>query len=138
LERLRRELQRSWKRLEVERAALEREKRAWFEDGPRPSSKIRPFCFVEYRMKRRWRDQDRSADISGLTVNETIGSTNARRAWFRLLDAVIAQDQVIRVRHRHHDEPAILLRESRFRSLETLASAYSKDLAGAAESMPTN
>jgi hypothetical protein len=118
LERARRQLYRSWSALRQERAALETDRRIWFGDSPRPVDPERPFCFVPYRMKRSWRERDRSADETGFPVHETIGSTNARREWFGLLTGVIAEDRVVRIRHRYCDEPAILLRESRFRDLE--------------------
>jgi hypothetical protein len=69
-------------------------------------------------MKRQWREHDRAADRRGLTVNATVGSTNARKTWFELLNSVIGDDHVIRIRHRYFDEPVLLLRESRFRDLE--------------------
>jgi len=118
LERARRHLYRSWQTLRKERAALEKDRCIWFGNSPRPVDPERPFCFVSYRMKRIWRDRDRSADEAGFPVHETIGSTNARSEWFRLLSGVIAEDRVVRIRHRYRDEPAILLRESRFRDLE--------------------
>lgn len=118
LERLRRSLLDSWEELERERIDFERRKRAWLEDSPRPVDVNKPFCFVASRMKRRWREHDRAADRQGPPVDKTIGSTDARRSWFRLLSDVIVDDQVIRIRHRYFDEPAILLRESRFRDRE--------------------
>jgi hypothetical protein len=69
-------------------------------------------------MKRRWREQDRTADRQGLAANATIGSTKARRTWFGLMTTVIRDDHVIRIRHRYFDEPVLLVRESRFRDLE--------------------
>ena len=69
-------------------------------------------------MKRSWRDTDRAADLTGLAVHRTVGSSDARKEWFRLLSKAIAFDEVIRIRHQYYDEPAILMRESRFRELE--------------------
>ncbi|MCL7978715.1 MAG: hypothetical protein M8865_02365 [marine benthic group bacterium] len=115
---MRRDLIDSWEKLERERAAFERQKQIWFNDSPRPVDASRPFCFVATRMKRTWREHDRAADRRGLTVNATVGSTNARKTWFELLSSVIGDDHVIRIRHRYFDEPVLLLRESRFRDLE--------------------
>jgi hypothetical protein len=72
-------------------------------------------------MKSRWLEHDREADRRGLAVDRTIGSTNARKTWFQLLDRVIGDGQVIRVRHRYFDEPVLLLKESLFRDLELTA-----------------
>ena len=126
LERARTHLYNSWLALQAQRTALERDRRIWFSTSPRPVDPERPFCFVPYRMKRRWRDRDRSADTSGFPVHETIGSSNARKEWFRLLSDVIAEDSVVRIRHRYCDEPAILVREKRFRDLEKRASEHSR------------
>lgn len=105
--------------MRAERRALERDKRAWFDASPRPvNDSERPFCFVLERMKLRWRKADRLADTDGRPVDRTVGSTRARQRWFDLLSAVLHSDEVIRVRHRYWDEPAILMRESRYRSLE--------------------
>ena len=97
---------------------LERDKRLWFESTPRRVDPERPFCFELERMKRKWRQADRSADRSGLPAHRTVGSTRARQDWFALLSAVLRDNEVVRVRHRCHDEPALLMRESRFRELE--------------------
>jgi len=68
----------------------------------------RPFCFELDRMKRSWREADRSADRSGFPVHRTVGSSRARQDWFGLLSDVLCDDQVVRVRHRSQDEPALL------------------------------
>jgi len=49
------------------------------------------------------------------------GWTLLHEAWIRLLSEVPCGDEVIRVRHRYHDGPAILMSESRFRALEKAA-----------------
>ena len=116
----------SWLALRIERVALARDKRDWFGAAPRPVDPEHPFCFALDRMKRIWRERDRHADTSGFPVHRTIGSTNARIEWFRILTAVIENDEVIRVRHRYFDEPVILSRESRFRALERDAFAGSR------------
>lgn len=108
--------------MRAERRALERDKRAWFDASPRPvGDGNRPFCFVLERMKLKWRKADRLADAQGRPVDRTVGSTRARQQWFDLLTAVLHGDEVVRVRHRYWDEPAILMRESRYRSLEESA-----------------
>ncbi len=116
-----REVFRAWLELRAERKALEREKRIWFESAPRRVDPVRPFCFELDRMKRNWRQADRSADRSGFPARRTVGSTRARQDWFGLLSVVLHDDEVVRVRHRYHDEPALLMRESRFRELEKTA-----------------
>lgn len=85
------------------------------------SAEGRRYCFHPYRMKIRWREMDRRRDRSGRTVDRTIGSTRARRVWFQLLHRVIGRGEIVRIRHTAHDEPAVLLRESRWRALERLA-----------------
>lgn len=101
--------------------ALERDKRLWFESAPRRVDPERPFCFELDRMKRKWREADRSADRSGFPAHRTVGSTRARQDWFALLSVVLRDDEVVRIRHRRHDEPALLMRESGFRELEKAA-----------------
>lgn len=119
LERRRKELLAEWARLKEERRALERERDIWLWDGPRPVPVERwPFCFVPGRMKRRWREADRANDRSGRPVDRTIGATATRRSWSEVLGSVIREDAVVRIRHRYDDEPALLVRESRFRELE--------------------
>lgn len=121
VEKRREEVYRSWLALRAERAEFDRQKRMWLEASPRPIDPTRPFCYTPHRMKRIWRDMDRLADQLGFPVHETIGSTNARREWFRILLAAIESDAVIRIRHRYNDEPAVLMRESRFRDLEQMS-----------------
>lgn len=70
------------------------------------------------RMKRTWREADRQADANGTPVSRTLGSSQARREWFEILTGVLLGDDIIRIRHRYYDEPAILIRESLFRRLE--------------------
>lgn len=115
------EVHAAWLELRAERKAFERDKRIWLAAAPRPLDPLRPFCFVLGRMKRKWREADRLADRSGFPAQRTIGSTQARDDWFRLLAAVLGDDEVIRVRHRYHDTPAILMSEARFRVLEKAA-----------------
>jgi len=119
VERRAREVHTAWLELGAERKAFERDKRIWLDSAPRRLDPVRPFCFVLERMKRKWRQADRRADRSGFPVQRTVGSAKARDDWFRLLSAVLCDDEVIRVRHRYHDGPAILMSESRFRALET-------------------
>ncbi len=118
VERRAREVFAAWLELRAGRKALDRDMRVWLDDAPRRLNPVRPFCFVLERMKRKWREADRSADLSGFPVHRTVGSTRAREDWFGLLSAVLLDDEVIRVRHRYHDGPAILISESRFRALE--------------------
>lgn len=118
LERRRRELNRAWHAIQAARKRLARSKQIWFDDAPPPLSAERRFCFVLQRMKRKWREADRAADLSGFAAHRTVGSTKARRDWFLLLTQVLDDDDVIRIRHRSYDEPAVLIRESRFRELE--------------------
>ena len=126
LERRRKELLAEWARLKEERRALERERDIWLWDGPRPvPAATWPFCFVPGRMKRRWREADRDNDSTGRPVDRTIGATAMRRRWFELLAAVIRDDTVVRIRHRYEDEPAVLMRESRFREMERAITAGS-------------
>jgi len=72
-------------------------------------------------MKRSWREADRRNDLSGFAVNRTVGASEARRNWSQVLNGVIAHDQVVRIRHQHADEPAVLITEARFRALESSA-----------------
>ena len=118
LERRRRELHRAWRAIHGARKRLAHSKQIWFDDAPPPLSVERAFCFVLRRMKRKWREADRAADLSGSAVHRTVGSTQARRDWFPLLARVLTNDDVIRIRHQLYDEPAVLIRESRFRELE--------------------
>ena len=118
LERRRQQLNRAWRAIHAARKRLARSKQIWFDNAPRPLPHNRPFCFVLRRMRRMWREADRAADLSGLAVHQTIGSTDARITWFPLLNRVLADDDVIRIRHRSFDDPVILLKESRFRRME--------------------
>lgn len=74
-------------------------------------------------MKIRWRRADDRRDRSGRPVDRTVGSTRARAQWFQLLQRVLGEDAVIRIRHTAHDDPAVLVRESRWRALEDRARA---------------
>lgn len=124
VERRAREVFAAWVELRAGRKALDRDRRIWRDDAPRRPNPARPFCFVLERMKRKWREADRSADRSGFPVHRTVGSTRARQDWFELLSAVLLEDEVIRVRHRYHDGPAVLISESRFRTLEKAAGSF--------------
>ena len=118
LEGRRRQLIRAWHAIHAARKRLAHSKQIWFDDAPPPLNVERRFCFVLRRMKRKWREADRAADLSGLAVHLTVGSTKARRDWFSLLTRVLDDDNVIRIRHRYYDEPAVLISESRFRNME--------------------
>lgn len=72
-------------------------------------------------MRRTWRQADRANDRAGFPVHRTVGSTETRKNWSDILHSVIGDDHVIRIRHQHCDEPAILVTESRFRALERAA-----------------
>lgn len=133
VERWAKEVHAAWLELVAEREAFERDKRNWLGSSPRRLDPVRPFCFVLYRMKRKWREADRRADRSGFPVHRTVGSTQARQDWFRLLSAVLCDNEMIRVRHRYHDEPAILMSESRFRRLER---TKGRDLGDQADQRP--
>jgi len=74
-------------------------------------------------MKRTWREAARANDLAGIAVHRTIGATEARRSWSSVLRGIMWDDQVIRIRHQHCDEPAILISESRFREIERAAAA---------------
>lgn len=121
LEKRARQLRRAWRALHQARSRLARDKRLWLGAAPRPSDPARPFCFVLRRMKRTWRDADRAADLAGLAVHRTVGSTDARKEWFLILSRTLDRDEVVRIRHRSHDEPVVIMRESRFRTLERAA-----------------
>lgn len=123
IEKAARRLYRSWNRVRAARLSLERAKRNWYGAAPRPVDPGRPFCFVLRRMKRTWREADRANDLSGIAAHRTIGATEARRSWSSVLRAIMRDDEVIRIRHQHCDEPAILISESRFRELERAAVA---------------
>lgn len=118
LEKAAQTVYRSWLRIRTARRHLQRAKRNWYDDAPRPVDRARPFCFVLRRMKRAWREADRRHDLAGFAAHRTLGATRARNNWSSTLAAVIADDQMIRIRHQYHDEPALLIRESRFRALE--------------------
>lgn len=121
LEKTKRMVYESWLRVREARIHLERAKRNWYDDSPRPVNRGRPFCFVLRRMRRTWRQADRANDIAGFPVHRTVGSTETRRHWSGILHSVIGNDHVIRIRHQHCGEPAILISESRFRALERTA-----------------
>lgn len=125
LEKTKRMVYESWCRVREARIHLERAKRNWYEESPRPVDRGRPFCFVLRRMKRSWREADRANDRMGFPVHRTVGATEARRNWSAVLGDVIAHDEVLRIRHQHCDQPAILVSESRFRALERAAPAES-------------
>lgn len=119
LEGRRQQLNRAWRAIHAARKRLARSKQIWFDNAPRPViPRNQPFCFVLRRMRRTWREADRVADLSGLAVDRTIGSTDARKAWFPLLTRVLVDDDVIRIRHRSFDDPVVLITESRFRQME--------------------
>lgn len=80
-----------------------------------------PFCFARGRMKIRWREADRCSDREGRPADETVGATSARRDWARILRSTIVHGELVRIRHQYHDEPALLVPESVFRSLERRA-----------------
>lgn len=127
LERRRRALIRGWQALIRERAALARDKEAWFRpdgsgDRRRPP---RRFCFVLRRMKRTWREADRRNDSSGRRVGLTVGSSDARARWFDLLRRVLEGGELVRVRHQYFDEPVLLVREEHYRNLEAAAGGAS-------------
>lgn len=74
-----------------------------------------------------WRKADQHYDETGRSVNLTIASSRARRDWSELLWIVMDGNYVVRVRHQHRDEPAILVSESRFRELERRARRARED-----------
>ena len=121
LEKTKRMVYESWLRVREARIHLERAKRNWYDDSPRLVNRGRPFCFVLRRMRRTWRQADRANDRAGFPVHRTVGSSETRRNWAEILHSVIGEDHVIRIRHQHRDEPAILITESRFRALERAA-----------------
>lgn len=113
---------RSWDRVCAAKKHLDRAKRHWYDGSPRPVvDPGRPFCFVLRRMRRSWRDADRLNDVTGLAVHRTVGASETRRHWSEVLRRVLDDDEVIRIRHQHADEPAILITEARFRALERTA-----------------
>lgn len=83
----------------------------------------RPFCFAIRRMRIVWREADRHYDDIGRPASLTIASSRVRRDWADVLWLVMEGDAMVRVRHQHRDEPAILIAESRFRELERRAAA---------------
>lgn len=80
-----------------------------------------PYCFAIQRMRVVWRKADRHYDETGRPVNLTIASSRARRDWSDVLWLVMDGNYLVRVRHQHRDEPAIIVTESRFRELERRA-----------------
>lgn len=123
LERRRRALIRGWQELIRERAALARDKEAWFRPCGSGDRRRQPrrFCFVLRRMKRTWREADRRNDATGRPVGVTVGSSDARARWFDLLRRVLEADELVRVRHQYFDEPVLLVTEEHYRELETAA-----------------
>lgn len=93
-------------------------------------------CFAGRRMKPRWRELDRRRDAAGTPADLTVGSSQARDEWFPLLIGVLERDVLLRIRHRDHDEPVLLLREDRFRRLEELAGRGTATEDSAAEETP--
>lgn len=81
----------------------------------------RPFCFEIRRMRIVWRKVDRHYDQIGHPAHLTMASSRVRRDWADVLWLVMEADALVRVRHQHRDEPAILVAESRFRELERRA-----------------
>jgi hypothetical protein len=136
IEKAARRLYRSWIRVRAARLSLERAKRNWYGAVTRPVDPGRPFCFVLRRMKRTWREADRANDLAGIAAHQTIGATEARRSWSSVMRAIMWDDEVIRIRHQHCDEPAILISESRFRELERAAVADTAGADAAAEPSP--
>lgn len=82
------------------------------------------YCYVLRRMRRSWREADRRADREGRPADLTIGSTRTRRNWSEVLYRVMDEGAVIRIRHHYVDEPALLVPESLFRSLEASARSH--------------
>lgn len=122
VDRHRRDLVRGWCELLREHADLARQKAAWFHPyGSKARWGERLFCFVPRRMKWKWRKADRHSDTTGRPADVTVGSTDARKRWFELLRRAIDRDQIVRVRHRYRDEPALLVSEEHYRSLERAA-----------------
>lgn len=80
-----------------------------------------PYCFAIRRMRFVWRRADEHYDETGRAADLTIASSRARRDWSDLIWLVMNGNYLVRVRHQHRDEPAIILTESRFRELERLA-----------------
>lgn len=118
----RRALIRGWCELIRERLELAREKAAWFRPyGSEDATPGRRFCFVLGRMKWTWRRADRRRDTTGRPADLNVGSTDARKRWFELLRRVIEQGQLVRVRHRYFDGPALLMSEEHYRKLERAA-----------------
>jgi len=83
-----------------------------------------PYCFEIRRMRIVWRKADQHYDEAGRPANLTIASSRARRDWAELLWVVMEGDCLVRIRHQHRDEPAILVSESRFRDLERRADRF--------------
>lgn len=86
-----------------------------------------PYCFTIRRMRVVWRRADQHYDETGQAADLTVASSLARRDWSELLWLVMDGDYLIRVRHQHRDEPAILVSESRFRELERRAGRPRED-----------
>lgn len=91
-------------------------KGCWEGDGPGASSAAP--CFDRSRMKRKWLEADRRSDASGCPASETVSTSRARRYWSELVHQVLVGNAVVRIRHHDFDEPALLVRESRFRTME--------------------
>lgn len=83
----------------------------------------RQFCFEFARMRIVWRKADRHYDIHGRPAVLTMASSRVRRDWADVLFLVMELGGLVRVRHQHRDEPALMIPESQFRALERLAAS---------------
>lgn len=81
----------------------------------------RQFCFEFPRMRIVWRKADRHYDLHGRPAVLTMASSRVRRDWADVLFLVMELGGLVRVRHQHRDEPALMIPESQFRALERLA-----------------
>lgn len=72
-------------------------------------------------MKWIWRRVDRRRDTTGRPADLNVGSTDARKRWFELLRRAIERGELVRVRHRYFDGPALLMSEEHYRKLEQAA-----------------
>lgn len=95
-------------------------------ESPRipPRLRRRPFCFQLLRMRIVWREADRHYDERGRPADLTIASSRARRDWADILRLVMSEGCMVRIRHQHRHEPAVLVAESRLRELERRAGDF--------------
>lgn len=94
----------------------------------------RQFCFEFARMRIVWRKADRHYDIHGRPAVLTMASSRVRRDWADVLFLVMELGGLVRVRHQHRDEPALMIPESQFRAMERRAASAARERVSGKES----